>query len=311
MRGFLVCVLILATGPGVACGLAAHEQRKEKAKSARKQRAEVPEVARREARLEERAVKESSGLVASRREPGLYWTHNDSGDGPFLYAFDAEGRRRGTWRVAGAKAVDWEDIAAGPGPQAGRAYLYVGDIGDNGRARSHVSVYRIPEPAAAAERQGANETEPAEEIRLKYPDGAHNAEALLVHPQTGDIYVVVKNSEAACGVYRLRAEKAGAAAAVMERVGEFRSPSPIGSIVTGGDISPDGRRVVICDYLSAYELRLPEASAPFDQIWQQTPAVVNLGPRRQGEAVCYRPDGAALLATSEGSPAMLYEIELK
>jgi hypothetical protein len=277
----------------------------------------VPKVARREVRLEEEALDESSGVAASRRNPGLFWTHNDSGDGPYLYAFDGRGARRGVWRVTGARANDWEDMAAGPGPEPGRVYLYVGDIGDNEHARSHISVYRVPEPQVApadadSSRWRPRPTEPAAEIRLKYPDGRHNSEALLVHPQTGDLYVIVKTGEAVCGVYRLRAAQATAGVNTLERVGEFRSPSPLGSLVTGGAVSPDGRRVVLCDYLSAYELRLPEApGATFESVWRQTPAVVQLGPRRQGESVAYRLDGAALVTTSEGSPAMFYEIELK
>lgn len=269
------------------------------------------------ATLEDRRVKESSGLAASRRTPGLFWTHNDSGDGPFLYAFGADGRRRGVWRVSGARADDWEDMAAGPGPQPGRAYLYVGDIGDNDRSRPHVTVYRVPEPSvgpadADSTRWEPRPTAPAEAIRLKYPDGRHNAEALVVHPSTGDIYVVVKTGQAACGVYKLAAARATAGVNTLERTAEFRSPSPLGSLVTGADIAPDGRRVVLCDYLQAYELRLPEApDAPFDDVWRQTPAAVPVAPRRQGEAVCYRPDGAALALTSEGYPAMFYEVELK
>src|SRR6267142_6134039 len=54
--------------------------------------------------LENRAIDESSGIVASRTSPGMYWTHNDSGDGPFIYAFDDRGHSRGVWRVTGAVA---------------------------------------------------------------------------------------------------------------------------------------------------------------------------------------------------------------
>src|SRR5689334_16831328 len=102
------------------------------------------------ATLEDRRIDESSGLVASRRNPGLFWTHNDSGDLPLVYAFDRAGRSRGTWRVEGAQAVDWEDIAAGPGPTQGQSYLYVGDIGDNPRQRDSIVVYRFPEPELSA-----------------------------------------------------------------------------------------------------------------------------------------------------------------
>ena len=69
------------------------------------------------ATLKDRSVSESSGLAASRLTRGAYWTHNDSGDGPFLYAFDTRGDSLGVFRVAGAQARDWEDMAAGPGPK--------------------------------------------------------------------------------------------------------------------------------------------------------------------------------------------------
>src|SRR5687767_5426116 len=83
------------------------------------------------AHLEDRSIDESSGLIASRRNPDLYWTHNDSGDLPLIFAFDRTGRSRGVWSVSGAYAYDWEDIAYGPGPEPDRHYLYIGDIGDN------------------------------------------------------------------------------------------------------------------------------------------------------------------------------------
>lgn len=266
------------------------------------------------ATLAGRVIRESSGVVASRRNPGLFWTHNDSGDGPFVYAFDRAGRARGTWHVNGASAYDWEDIAAGPGPAQGRTYLYAGDIGDNGRERESVVVYRFPEPQvgaddAAADEDAPRETEPAEAVRLKYPDGAHNAEALLVHPRTGDLYVVTKTA-ASANVYKLAAPFDAGKTHTLARVAQLRGPEFFGSLVTGGDISPDGTRVALCDYAQGYELTLPAGARGFDDIWTQKPAAVPLGLRLQGEAVCYRLDGAALLATSERAPSPLIEVVL-
>ena len=262
------------------------------------------------ATLEDRRVKESSGLAASRRAPGLFWTHNDSGDGPFVYAFDRTGRSRGAWRVEGAQALDWEDMAAGPGPSQGQSYLYAGDIGDNGRKREFVVVYRFPEPDVSATQEPPNEarpTQPSEAIRLKYPDGAHNAEALAVHPTTGDIYVITKaNPEA--GVYKLAAPVDPKVVNTLTKVATLRGPDFFGTLVTGADISPDGRRVALCDYAQGYELTLPEGSKGFDDIWRQTPTALSLGARMQGESVAYRLDGAALLATSERAPAPLFEV---
>ncbi|HEX8354798.1 MAG TPA: hypothetical protein VF611_17965 [Pyrinomonadaceae bacterium] len=269
------------------------------------------------ATLAVRGVRESSGVVASRRNPGLFWTHNDSGDGPFVYAFDRGGRARGTWRVSGAQARDWEDIAAGPGPARGETYLYVGDVGDNDRKRESVVVYRFPEPQAgaggeddpAAGADAARDTQPAEAIRLKYPDGAHNAEALLVHPRTGDLYVVTKAARSAA-VYKLAAPFDAGQVHTLARVAVLHGPDFFGTLVTGGDVSPDGTRVALCDYAQGYELTLPEGAKGFDDVWAQRPSAVPLGLRIQGEAVAYRLDGAALLATSEKSPTPLIEVVL-
>lgn len=267
--------------------------------------------------LEDKALDESSGIVASRRYSNLFWTHNDSGDGPFLYAFDRTGGKRGTWRVTGADAFDWEDIAAGPGPQKGQPYLYVGDIGDNGKDRREIIVYRVAEPTVTAEDANTNrlepqQTEPAEAIHLRYPDGRHDAEALAVHPLSGDLYVITKtrNTSAAASVYKLAAPFSTSAINVLEKVGDIRVPSLLPGMITGGDISPDGTKLILCDYFNAYELSLPEnARGSFDQIWKQAPAVVKLGEREQGEAICYRRDGRAILAISEGQHSDLIEVE--
>jgi hypothetical protein len=266
--------------------------------------------------LEDKSVDESSGIVASRRNRDLFWTHNDSGDGPFIYAFDRAGEKRGTWRLTGAKALDWEDIAAGPGPQKGQSYLYVGDIGDNGRERREIVVYRVAEPVVALDDVATNrlepqQTEPVDTIRLRYPDKRYDAEALAVHPATGDLYVITKtrNTTAAASVYKLAAPFSTSAVNTLEKVGEVSVPSLLPGMITGGDISPDGTRLILCDYFNAYELSLPENSGGnFDDIWKQSPAIVRLGERQQGEAICYRSDGRAILATSEGSHPTLIEV---
>jgi hypothetical protein len=265
--------------------------------------------------LKDPAIKESSGLVASRRNPGLFWTHNDSGDGPYLYAFDRRGNKRGIWHVTSAEARDWEDIAAGPGPQPGQPYLYVGDIGDNKDKCDQITVYRVPEPLveradAASSKKNPCQTESVEAFHLRYPDGSHDAETLLVHPVTGDLYIVTKTTEPSAGVYKVTAPLSASTVSTLSHVREIRVPGLFGSLITGGDISPDGRRVILCDYFFAYELRLPNRSgAGFDAIWKQSLTTIDLGPRIQGEAVCYRLDGAAILATSEKRPTPLIEVK--
>jgi len=262
------------------------------------------------------SINESSGLVASRTTPGAYWTHNDSGDGPFVYALDTHGDSLGVFRVTGAQAVDWEDIAIGPGPLPNKSYLYIGDIGDNDQLRSEVVVYRVPEPVLIpANRKSTTKhpvtTEPAEAIRLRYPDGKHDAETLLVHPTTGNIYIVSKVMIASPVVYEAAAPLNAGKPVTMRRIGEIRIPSLFGGMITGGSISPDGRRVALCDYFQGYELVLPRGAAKFDEIWKQRMIGFDLGKRKQGEAITYRLDGKALLATSEGKQPPLIQVEIR
>jgi len=263
--------------------------------------------------LKDPAITESSGIVASRTSAGIYWTHNDSGDGPFIYAFDEHGNRKGVWRVTGASALDWEDIAAGPGPRASVSYLYVGDIGDGDEQRQELMVYRLPEPVVTAADVVSTKgkprlTEPAETFRLRYPDGKHDAEALLVHPTTGNLYIVTKVPFANPWVYEAAAPLRPTGVTTMTSVGQLNVPSLLGGIITGGDISPDGRRIALCDYLQGYEIVLKDSRAAFDTIWTQPMTTFSLGKRKQGEAIGYSADGQSLLATSEGSGSPLIRV---
>jgi hypothetical protein len=269
------------------------------------------------ARIENRDVNESSGVAASRTNPGVFWTHNDSGDGPYIYTFDAQGKSRGVWRVKGAKSRDWEDMAQGPGPESGRSYLYIGDIGDNDYERQTITIYRVLEPIvspddAASTRSNARQTEAAEAIKLKYPDGAHDAETLIVHPSTGDIYIVTKSLDSAAGVYKLAAPfTSGDEPQTLARMGEVRAPATaFAGFFTGGAISPDGTRVVLCDYVNAYELVLP-SDAPFNAVWKQPSLVIDLGEREQGEAITYTSDGESIVCTSEGRHASVVQVRRK
>ena len=265
------------------------------------------------ATIKDKSISESSGLVASRTTPGAYWTHNDSGDGPFIYAFDTRGDSLGTFRVTGAQARDWEDIAAGPGPQPNKSYLYIGDSGDNDAVRPEVVVYRVLEPSLSPAtrkftKSRPGSTESAEAIRLKYPDGPHDAEALLVHPRTGNIYIVTKVPIVNPSVYEAVAPFTSGQTITMRRIGETHVPSLFGGVITGGSISPDGRRVALCDYFQGYELVLPAGASNFDDIWKQKMTGFDLGKRKQGESITYRLDGKALLATSEGKQSPLIQV---
>jgi hypothetical protein len=268
------------------------------------------------ATIKNTSITESSGLVASRATPGAYWTHNDSGDGPFIYAFNAGGASLGVFRVTGAQALDWEDISIGPGPERGKPYLYIGDIGDNNAARSEIVVYRVAEPTLSAEsakltKARPGRTESADAVRLRYPDGKFDAESLIVHPVSGNIYIVTKVALLNPVVYEAAAPLSSGKVTTMRRIGEVRVPSLFGGVLTGGSISPDGRRVAFCDYFQGYELVLPAKSSDFNDLWKQRMTGFDLGKRKQGEAIAYRLDGKALLATSEGAGSPVIQLMRK
>lgn len=268
------------------------------------------------ANLSDKRINESSGLAASRLNPDVLWTHNDSGGGPYLFAIDRKGRTLARYTVSNATNVDWEDMALGPGTN-GKPALYIGDIGDNASARKDTAVYRLPEPSVPKGKTMQEfKTAPAEKLPFRYPDGSHNAETLMVHPKTGDIVIVTKAANGQSGVYVFPMPLQPDQTVTLKKVASLTFTSQFGGRIgegerstTGGDIAPDGRRLVIRTYLAAYEWSIAPGRS-FGEVFKATPRQTFLPLTRQGEAICYRPDGKAWLVTSETTPAPLYEIPL-
>ena len=266
-------------------------------------------------KIESNEITESSGLIASRCNKEVFWTHNDSGDQAFIYAVNIKGEKLGTWKVTGAKNKDWEDLATFKN-EKGECFLYVGDIGNNERSKSEFTVYRVKEPKVSqtdknSSRKNPSETEAAEAIKFDYPDMRHDAETLLVHPQTGDVYVLSKSLSSAAGVYKLPKNYDLSKINRLEKIADFTVPAFPNSLLTGGEISPDGKRVIVCDYFNAYEIALPEKAKNFDEIWREKSLVIELGERAQGEAVCYSVDGKSIFATSEKRNSPIIEAKRK
>lgn len=184
---------------------------------------------------------EASGIVVSRRNPHLLWSHNDSGDENRIFALRDDGQIVGIFHLPGCLARDWEDIAIGPGPTPGVPYLYIGDIGDNLQMWPDVSVCRVAEPdvdlhASTVVREDLPDVSV---FRFRYPDQPKDAEALLVDPLTGDLFIVSKREQRSA-VYRAKAPLRADQMQTLEKVAELSF-----NYVTGGDISADGRHIVL------------------------------------------------------------------
>ena len=145
--------------------------------------------------LRDPAIVESSGLARSGYSDTRLWTHNDSGGGTTIFAVAASGRTKARFELSGASHSDWEGMASAK--KRGTSYLYVGDIGDNGSKRSNIYVHRVREPKPGARGRSLHPVTYA----FKYPDGAHNAETLMVKPGSLRIYIVTKGKKQPGAIY--------------------------------------------------------------------------------------------------------------
>lgn len=249
-------------------------------------------------------IQEASGLVASRKNPGVLWVHNDSGDAPRVFAIDTRGNLLGVCSVTGANARDWEDIAIGPGPDPNQSYLYIGDIGDNESKYPSVWVYRVPEPDVDVARPfGQIPIGPAEALELTYPDSPRDAETLLVDPLNGDIYIIAKRS-LFCRVYRAAFGKSPAGPVALEHVATL----PWGFAVAG-DVSPDGRRVIVRSPFNASLWIRPDGE-PLWKAFGGKQIGIPLKMELQGEAICFDHQGQGYFTIGEGANVPLYYFAL-
>lgn len=245
-------------------------------------------------------LREVSGIAASRRNPGVLWVHNDSGGGARVYAIDTKASLLGACTVRGATARDWEDIAVGPGPDPNEHCLYIGDIGDNQAKRREVTVYRVPEPRIGTTTPfGQMTIGPAETITLTYPDGPRDAETLLIDPLTRDIYIVSKRTMFS-RVYRAAFPQSTTLRTMMECVAVM----PWG-FATGGDISPDGWRVIVRGMFNASLWERP-AGEPLWRAFSGKQVQIPLANEPQGEAICFDAQGKGYFTISEMAHPPLY-----
>ena len=260
--------------------------------------------------IESTFLTETSGIAASRKNTNVLWAHNDSGDSARVFAMNLQGRHLGIYNLVGASAVDWEDIAIGPGQTTAQDYLYVGDTGDNARRRTSVTVYRIPEPAFSADQTPVSlDLTDWEILPMQYPGSVvYDAETLLADPISGDLFLVTRDraGEGVARVFRNPAPHTAGVTVTLELVATLSLPME----VKGGDISPFGNAIL----LRPHSFSTPAngyhwTRAPATNVWDafsQQPCLTPLANEPQGEALAFTADGNGYLTTSEGSNPPIY-----
>ncbi len=234
---------------------------------------------------------EASGLVASRMTPGRLWAHNDSGK-PEIVALDAKGTVTGHVAISGAALEDWEAMASGACEKG--ACLYIGDIGDNDGKRSEIIIYRVPEPAKPG---GSAQVDGV--FRASYPDGAHDAEALLAAPD-GTLYIVTKGDTGHIALYRFPRVLRAGSTMKLERVGAplSKGEPAQNARITDGAVSSDGQWVVLRTRAALIFYR----AAEFLKGDFREARSVDLTPlgEPQGEAVAFGPSNTLYVAGEGG-----------
>ncbi len=261
------------------------------------------------------SVAEASGIAASWRVDGVWWVHNDSGDSARVFAIGSDGRDLGEFALSGATAVDWEDIVVGPGPAYLVSYLYLADIGDNAKTRTSVQVYRVPEPLVSTAGPPAAPVALGGVARLNlvYPDGPHDAEALVTDPTNRQLFVITKDLVGGVAqIYLAPANLADGSTTVLTAVGTV-SLGP-GQGVTAADVTPAGDVVALRTYLSVFLFPRPSGQT-LPQAFSQARCAgaapqfgsATSASEPQGEAIGFTRDGRGYMTVSEGAHPALHQ----
>jgi hypothetical protein len=209
-------------------------------------------------RLADRELDESSGMVESVAEPGVFWSQNDSGNDEYLFAYDSTGRARGRVLVRGGKNRDWEALTTGPCAEG--QCLVIGDVGDNSARRNDLTLYQIAEPLQTAVSVPVLRT-----LSLRYADAPHDVEAMYAGPD-GTLWLVTKRPQRGSGgalrpvrvyeVPRTAWDGGEYTARVVDSLPVTPEKGKLHDWVTDASLSPlqpDGRRrVVLLTYGAVY-----------------------------------------------------------
>jgi len=247
-------------------------------------------------------LEESSGLAWSVKNPGMLWTHNDSGNSNVLYLLDtATAEIVATYQILNTVNTDWEDVAVSTGPIEGESYVYISNTGDNAQKRNNYIIYRFVEPVfKEADRGKTVRTEglAVDAISFRYPDGNHDAEAILVDPMTHDIFLTTKRDEVS-HLYVIPYPQSTSSSATVYLAGYFSFRE-----ASGSTMNLQGDKAIIRNRQHLFYWTRGEGESTV-QMLSRTPVQLPYVGEVQGEAVCFD-DQDNYYTTSEQGASPVY-----
>ncbi|MES2808476.1 MAG: hypothetical protein V4619_07620 [Bacteroidota bacterium] len=258
--------------------------------------------------LQAKEMNEISGIAASTINNDLFYVHNDSGDTSRFFAISPNGALHSTIYYNGDAtarqgAHDVEDISVGPGADSKKSYVYLADIGDNGAVRHCINIYRVAEQTFWTRDVKTNAI--ATTQHLKYPDGPHDAEAMMIDPLEKLIYIVTKRADSVSVFTSPLAFKTKDTVVMTFRTKLFFKGFKPLNWITAADISKDGKEVLVKSYEKIYHWTR-NGVEPIWQTLKRKPNEPNYQQEKQGEAIGFSADGKDFYTTSEGVFAPVY-----
>jgi hypothetical protein len=242
---------------------------------------------------------EASGIAPSISFPGTLYVNDDSNSKPGLHLYSKDGSYQRFVNFSGTNR-DWEDIATGIGPEVGKNYVYIGDIGDNLNIHKNYFIYRCLEPSS-----NQNSIDNYDKLIYHYPSNeSNNAETMMLDPLSKDIYVITKD-QINVKVFRLK---------YPQPVNQDFEAEYLGTIpywgITAGDISQKGNEILLKTYIAVFYWKIKKGETIFQTLSRTRDVGAPYIQEPQGEAICWDTQAKGYFTISESGdtpiPPKLY-----
>ncbi len=266
-------------------------------------------------------LREASGLAISTRNSGLFWSHNDSGYGPYVFVFDEKGEDRGRFYLEKARSGDWEDMAAFR--WRNQSWLLMADTGDNSSRKASYTLYLVEEPELSPRRSPKlRPLQGVQRARIAYPSGPADTEAVAVDSIEQRIYLITKRERPAqvfslplsvfkddskVHMARFETKLFNLPSPTLQNLLEHPKMGLAFAQPNALDFSPDRSFAIVHTYGHSYRFTR-EMSQSWAEAFANAPQQFDVPSMQQSEAVAIGADNRSIYYTSEGRYPPFYQL---